>query len=214
VQVHQLSDGAYIRTIGSSGSSNGQFRRGYGGYGGVAFDSEGNLVVADSFNHRVEVLRYSDGMHIRTIGSAGAGAGQFRFPTGVAFDAAGHNVVVEAGNNRVQVLCYIDGAHARTIGNSGSGNGEFDFPCGGIAIDSDGRIVVADTENHRVQVLECELPPAPPSLPPPICLLPKSVFAIACLHQLLQHLVRVSFLQNFVFPSRRLRAIKAGNKRR
>jgi len=151
VQVHRLSDGAYIRTIGSSGRGNGQFG---GSYGGVAFDSEGNLVVADGGNHRVQVLRYSDGTHLRTIGSEGAGAGQFHSPSGVAFDAAGHIVVVEAGINCVQVLRYSDGAHVRTIGSRGSGNGQFNNPCGGVAIDSDGRIVVADTDNHRVQVLE------------------------------------------------------------
>jgi DNA-binding beta-propeller fold protein YncE len=155
VQVHRLSDGAYIRTIGSMGSSNGQF--GGGHYGGVAFDSEGNLVVTDCRNHRVQVLRYSDGTHLRTIGSEGKGAGQFRWPSGVAFDAAGHIVVVELGNHRVQVLRYSDGVHVRTISSQkGSGNGkkQFNRPCGGIAIDSDGRIVVADTDNHRVQVLE------------------------------------------------------------
>jgi hypothetical protein len=37
---------------------------------------------------------------------------------------------------------------------SGSRNGQFWSPYGGIAIDSDGRIVVADSGNHRVQVLE------------------------------------------------------------
>jgi len=155
VQVHRLSDGACIRTIGSSGSGNGngQFA---GGPGGVAFDSEGNLFVADFGNHRVQVLRYSDGTHLRTIGSEGAGAGQFQYPSGVAFDAAGHIVVVECGNQCVQVLRYNDGAHVRTIGDGsrGAGNGQFDGPSGGIAIDSDGRIVVADTYNHRVQVLE------------------------------------------------------------
>jgi DNA-binding beta-propeller fold protein YncE len=164
VQVHRLSDGAYIRTIGSKGSGNGQFGCNGGVAfdsegnlvvadccGGVAFDSEGNLVVADCFNHRVQVLRYSDGAHVRTIGSKGAGAGQFHRPTGVAFDAAGHIVVVEFYNHRVQVLRYSDGAHVRTIG--GSGNGQFFHPRGGIAIDSDGLIVVADQGNNRVQVL-------------------------------------------------------------
>jgi len=154
VQVHRLSDGAYIRTIGSWGRGNGQFGGGFGTCGGVAFDSEGNLVVADCDNHRVQVMRYSDGTHLRTIGSEGAGAGQFLRPTGVAFDAAGHIVVVECDNHRVQVLRYSDGAHVRTIGSEGSDKGQFDIPCGGIAIDSDGRIVVADTHNHRVQVLE------------------------------------------------------------
>jgi len=155
VQVHRLSDGAYIRTIGSRGSGNGQFGEGgFGSYGGVAFDSEGNLVVADFNNHRVQVLRYSDGTHLRTIGSEGEGAGQFLCPSGVAFDAAGHIVVVELGNHRVQVLRYSDGTHLRTIGSCGSDNGQFNGPSGGIAIDSDGRIVEADTFNHRVQVLE------------------------------------------------------------
>ncbi len=102
----------------------------------------------------MQVLRYSDGAHVCTIGSPGAGAGRFQVPTGVAFDAAGHIVVVENGNHRVQVLRYSDGAHVRTIGSYGSGNGQFYNPRGGIAIDSDGRIVVADTFNHRVQVLE------------------------------------------------------------
>jgi len=154
VQVHRLSDGAYIRTIGSSGSGSGMFGAGYDVSGGVAIDSEGNLVVADCGNHRVQVLRYSDGTHLRTIGSKGAGAGQFLHPSGIAFDAAGHIVVVERGNCRVQVLRYSDGAHVRTIGIQGTGNGEFSSPHGGVAIDSDGRIVVADTHNNRVQVLE------------------------------------------------------------
>jgi DNA-binding beta-propeller fold protein YncE len=155
VQVHRLSDGARIRTIGGKGSGNGQFAVGFGyGYSGVAFDSEGNLVVADCGNHRVQVLRYSDGAHVRTIGSEGEGAGQFKRPWGVAFDAAGHIVVVDMNNDRVQVLRYSDGAHVRTIGSWGSGNGQFNFPGGGIAIDSDGRMFVADTNNHRVQVLE------------------------------------------------------------
>jgi len=54
----------------------------------------------------------------------------------------------------VQVLRYSDGARVRSIGSPGSGDGQFKQPCGGIAIDSHGRIVVADTYNHRVQVLE------------------------------------------------------------
>jgi hypothetical protein len=50
-------------------------------------------------------------------------------------------------------LRYADGGHVRTIGSLGSGNGQFNSPHGGIAIDSDGRMVVADTYNHLVQVL-------------------------------------------------------------
>ncbi len=94
-------------------------------YGGVAFDGEGHLVVADTCNHRIQVLRYSDGAHLHTSST---------------FDGAGHNIVSESGGHRVQVLRYSDGAHVRTIGSNGSGNGQFSQPFGGIAIDSDGRV--------------------------------------------------------------------------
>jgi hypothetical protein len=155
VHLHRLSDGAYIRTIGSEGSGNGQFA---GVYGDVAFNSDGNLVVADGKKHRVQVLRYSDGAHVCTIGSLGAGAGQFLYPSSVAFDAAGHIVVVDqlqCGKPPVHLLRYSDCVHLRSIGSQSSGNGQFS-PCrvGSIAIDSDRRIFVADTFNDRVQVLE------------------------------------------------------------
>ncbi len=122
--------------------------------GGVAFDPEGNLVVTDDGNnHRLQVFRYSDLTHQRTIGSLGAGNGQFNEPWGVAFDASGHIIVSESNVHHVQVLRYTDGAHVCTIGSQGSGNGQFSGPNGGIAIDSDGRIVVADTSNYRVEVV-------------------------------------------------------------
>jgi DNA-binding beta-propeller fold protein YncE len=149
VQVFRLSDGTHLRSIGSAGSGNGQFA---GGCCGIAFDGEGNLVVADCGNDRVQVLRYSDGAHLRTISSERSGTGQFNQPLGVAFDAAGHIVIVERGSNCVQVLRYSDGAHVRTIGKRGAALGKLNGPFGGIAIDSDGRIVVADTDNCRVQV--------------------------------------------------------------
>jgi hypothetical protein len=47
-----------------------------------------------------------------------------------------------------------DGARVCTFISFGSDNKEFYQPFGGIAIDRDGRIVVADTRSHRVQVLE------------------------------------------------------------
>jgi hypothetical protein len=111
VQVYRLSVGARMRTIGTSGSGNGQF----GSDCGVAFESEGNLVV-DWDHHCVQVLRYRNGTHLRTIGSEGRCAGQFQNSSGVAFDVAGHIVVVDEGNHRVQMLRYSNNAHVRTIG--------------------------------------------------------------------------------------------------
>jgi tripartite motif-containing protein 2/3/tripartite motif-containing protein 71 len=52
----------------------------------------------------VQVLRYSDGSHVRTIGSEGSGNGQFKSPYGVLIDGQGRIIVSEFGNHRIQVL--------------------------------------------------------------------------------------------------------------
>jgi tripartite motif-containing protein 71 len=72
---------------------------------GVAFDAAGHIVVLENNNHRVQVLRYSDGAHVRTIGSQGSGNGQFLYPRGgIAIDSDGRMVVADTCNHRVQVL--------------------------------------------------------------------------------------------------------------
>ncbi len=118
---------------------------------GLAFDGDGNIAVADGGNHCVHVMRYSDGAFLRSIG-----VGVLNRPSGVAFDAAGNIVVVDHANHSVCVLCYCNGQLVRTIGSVGRGaeNGQFSAPVGGVAIDADGLVVVVDTNNHRVQVLE------------------------------------------------------------
>jgi DNA-binding beta-propeller fold protein YncE len=116
----------------------------------VAFDGEGNLVVSDGLNHRIEVFRWIDGVHLRTI-KGPSEKGRFSHPWGIAFDDAGHIVVSEYEGHRVQVLRYIDGAHVCTIGSNGSENGQFKYPSG-IAIDGEGNVAVFDDGNGRVQV--------------------------------------------------------------
>jgi DNA-binding beta-propeller fold protein YncE len=129
-----------VRVIGGKGAGNGQVQYACG----FAFDGEGNLVVSDCGNHRIQVFRYIDGAHLRTIGSKGAGNGQFNQPYGIAFDGAGRIIVCDSSNHRVQVLRYIDGAHVRTIGSQGSRNGQFNFPKG-IAVDGEGNVAVFDS---------------------------------------------------------------------
>jgi DNA-binding beta-propeller fold protein YncE len=91
---------------------------------------------------------------LRTIGSAGNGAGQFNEPRGVAFDGAGNIIVADCFNHRVQVLRYSDGRHVRTLcGSQGSGNGQFNGPWG-VAVDGQGRIIVSDCYNNRIKVLQ------------------------------------------------------------
>jgi DNA-binding beta-propeller fold protein YncE len=150
LQVYRLSDGAHVRSIGSKGSGPGQFQSA----GHLAFDVEGNLVVSDVA--RIQVLEYSSGRHLRSIRSDT----WEKVSTGmcIALDSAGHIVVADEFSNRVQFLRYADGQHVRSIGSGrwGSGQcapGEFNRPYG-IAIDGDGRVLVCDMNNHRVQVLQ------------------------------------------------------------
>jgi surface protein len=151
VQVLRYIDGAHVRTIGSKGSGNGQFKYPTG----IAVDGEGNVAVYDNYNARVQVHRLSDGAYIRTIGSRGSGIGQFERGYGsVAFDSEGNLVVADGDNHRVQVLRYSDGTHLRTIGSEGGGAGQFDHPSG-VAFDTEdkGHIFVSDSDNRRVQML-------------------------------------------------------------
>jgi len=139
------------RVIGKGGIGSGEFNAPRF----IAFDDEGNLVVSDCHNHRIQVLRYPDGLHLRTIGSKGEGNGQFMHPWGIAFDRLGHLVVADACNRRVQVLRYRDGVHVRNISSFGNGEEQLQCPCD-VAIDPEGNIVVNDSQCYetkgRIQV--------------------------------------------------------------
>jgi sugar lactone lactonase YvrE len=69
----------------------GDFRSPYG----VAVDGDGNIYVADSFNHRVQKLSPT-GEPLALWGSEGSGRGQFRYPKGIAVDTE-DSVYVAAG---------------------------------------------------------------------------------------------------------------------
>ena len=59
-------------------------------------------------------------------------------------------VIADSRNGRIQI-CETGSCSA--IGGPGTGPGQFAMPSG-VAADSAGRIMVADTENHRIQILQ------------------------------------------------------------
>ena len=75
----------YRRQRGSEGRGPGQFDYPLG----VAVDSDGNWLVADTGNNRLQLLA-PDGAHLKTIGSYGSAPGQFKDPFGVAVDGNGN----------------------------------------------------------------------------------------------------------------------------
>lgn len=70
---------------------------------GVAVDEEGNIIIADSRNDRIQIFT-SSGRFIKSFGAKGLGPGEFDRPSGVCVSSDGLIIVVDFGNNRVQVF--------------------------------------------------------------------------------------------------------------
>src|SRR6266550_718879 len=70
---------------------------------GIAVDSNGNVLVADTGNGRIEKFSPTS-TFISTIGMKGAGNGQLGAPNGIAVDRNGNVYIADAGNHRVQKL--------------------------------------------------------------------------------------------------------------
>jgi YD repeat-containing protein len=124
----------------------------------LAVDASSNVWVADTGNNRVVEFRTSKvsppGRHISsilTVGSAGAGAGQFNRPQGIALDPSGNVWVADTGNNRLEEF-NSGGTFVRSTGSSGGNNLQFSQPLA-IATDPSGNLWVADTRNDRVEKL-------------------------------------------------------------
>jgi tripartite motif-containing protein 71 len=91
-------------------------------------DRAGNVYVADTFNHRVQVFT-SSGVFLREWGQQGRGQGQLDMPQGIAVDGSGKVYVADTFNDRVQVFS-TDGTFLGRWGEGGSGEGEFAGPRG------------------------------------------------------------------------------------
>jgi DNA-binding beta-propeller fold protein YncE len=125
---------------GGKGSDKGQFDSPTG----IAVDSNGNILVADTGNGRIGKFSPT-GTFLSTLGTKGAGHGQFRDPNGIAIDRAGNIYVAEAGNHRVQKLAP-DG----TFSAGWKGPEPGFYGPRRIAIGPDGAIYVVDQGHNRI----------------------------------------------------------------
>jgi DNA-binding beta-propeller fold protein YncE len=151
--------GQFVQAFGSAGSALGQLGQfntaGSGGPNGIAIGDDGNLYVADTWNHRVEVFS-ADGQYLQAWGQfadlannpdAQQQTGSFYGPRGIAYHD-GLVYVTDTGNERVQVF-KPDGTFIRAFGGYGSGDGQLLEPVG-IAVTADGTVLVADSHNARI----------------------------------------------------------------
>ena len=133
---------------------------------GVAVDVAGNLLIADTYNHRIRQVT-ADG-RIRTV--AGTGTGGYgvdgappltvalRGPRGLCTDRGGTMYIADTSNHRVLRIPF--GGVAQTVAGNGSPGDGGD---GGDArfaqlnqpsachVDSYGNLYIADTLNHRIR---------------------------------------------------------------
>jgi sugar lactone lactonase YvrE len=167
-----LTDCAVITTVAGNGTV------GYSGDGGpatiarlnhlsgVVEDGQGVLYIADTSNHAIRRVGL-DGT-ITTIAGTGregftgdggpATAAQLFNPYSVALDAAGDLFIADTYNHRIRRI-GIDGNISTVAGNGSDGssgdggpatNASLSYP-GGVSVDTDGTLYIADTRNCRVR---------------------------------------------------------------
>jgi uncharacterized protein (TIGR03437 family) len=133
----------------------------------VIFDKQGNLLIADTDNHRIRKVG-TDGKITTLAGTGVLGAGgdgalatnaQLNAPIGLALDAEGNLFIADSDNHKIRrvvassgIITTIAGTGVR--GNTGDGGAataaRIGFP-EGVFVDAQNNVFIADTFNDRVR---------------------------------------------------------------
>jgi len=154
IQSWSLSEQSFLSCVGQYGSGDLDFSNPQG----IAIDKNRHrVIIADSFNDRLVFLSLTDLSFLFEIGGIqGSQPGEFDWPTSIAIDDDRHRIIVcDTNNHRVQVLSLRDGSFLFEFGSEGNQPCQFKHPLG-VCVDNQGRIIVADTENVRLQAFTHE----------------------------------------------------------
>jgi DNA-binding beta-propeller fold protein YncE len=122
---------------------------------GMCRDREGNIVLVEPHYSRVNYFS-TDGRLVAQWGVKGTNSGQFGMPRAAVVNARDDIYVCEyTDSERVQHFTARGEKYIGGWGKLGAGDGEFSR-AEGLGIDSAGRIYVADSCNHRIQVFSPE----------------------------------------------------------
>jgi sugar lactone lactonase YvrE len=147
---------------------------------GVTLDSNGNLYIADTSNHRIRVVGAATGK-IASVAGCGckqpngdgaysgdngpASAAGLNYPHAVAFDPAGNMYIPDTANNRIREVAAVGGAitASSTIttfagigipsysGDGAAANQAELWGPSGVAVDAAGNVYIADTQNNAIR---------------------------------------------------------------
>jgi len=137
---------------------------------GLAFDSNGNMYIADTDNNRIRMVNVST-QNISTVVGTGNGtfggdngpatSAQLNNPTGIAFDIAGNLYITDSFNHRIRMVNASTGNISTIAGNGSNGysgdNGlatdaGISYPYG-IALDSVGNVFFSDKKDNRIRMV-------------------------------------------------------------
>ncbi len=135
--------GRQLLAWGSSGSDNGQFNQ----PSGVFVGRGDHVYVTDTWNHRIQKFD-SEGKFVLAFGDSS----MLWAPKDIVEDADGFLYVANTGFHNIMKFTR-GGSRVWSVGRKGTGAREFTEPVG-LALDSQGRLYVADTANKRISVYD------------------------------------------------------------
>ena len=157
-----------------AGCTNAGFADGIGGAAafnhpaGVAVDGAGNVYVADTLNHSIRrIAPLGEATRLagtNTLGSYIDGTGttaRFNAPFGVAVDGSNNIAVADTYNNCIRivtpegVVTTLAGTNVMGFADGPGAEALFNRPRG-IAMDTAGNFVIADTLNHSIRKVTLE----------------------------------------------------------
>lgn len=148
-----LMDGTFVHEFGKKGYEPGDFNYPWD----VAVNSECQIVVSDTRNHRVQLFS-PDGTFLRMYGydTQPNMMKQFDSPRGVCFTPKGELIITDFNNHHLVIVDeWFTEARVINCEAVDGGNRAFLRPQG-LVVDRNGNIIVADSRNHRIQVFDSD----------------------------------------------------------
>lgn len=129
---------------------------------------QGNLYVADSYNHTIRKIVLGSAQVTTIAGTAGTSGSQdgtgpaarFNYPSGLALDGAGKLYVADNSNHTIRAIALATAAVTTIVGTAGTAGSQdgtgpaarFNYPTG-LVFDGAGNLYISDQSNFTLRKL-------------------------------------------------------------